>query len=58
MIAENVVEGGGTGATAALSASAAGPFAYRTGPSTAQHTSYGSTGQEPRRKPSPDPTTS
>ena len=37
VIAEHVVEGGGTGATAALSASAAGPFAYRTGPSTARN---------------------
>ena len=37
VIAEHVVEGGGTGATAALSTSAAGPFAYRTGPSTARN---------------------
>jgi serine/threonine protein kinase len=37
VVAEQVVEGGGTGATAALSASAAGPFAYRTGPSTARN---------------------
>jgi serine/threonine protein kinase/Tol biopolymer transport system component len=36
-IAEQIVAGGGPGATAALSASAAGPFAYRTGPSTSQH---------------------
>jgi serine/threonine protein kinase/Tol biopolymer transport system component len=36
VIAEHVVGGGGTGATAALSASAARPFVYRTGPSTAQ----------------------
>ena len=37
LIAEQIVAGSGTGATAALSASAAGPFAYRTGPSTSQH---------------------
>ena len=37
VIAEHVAEGGGTGATAALSASAAGPFAYRTAPSTARN---------------------
>jgi len=36
-IAEQIVAGSGTGATAALSTSAAGPFAYRTGPSTSQH---------------------
>jgi serine/threonine protein kinase/Tol biopolymer transport system component len=37
VIAEHVVEGGGAGATAALSASASGPIAYRTGPSTARN---------------------
>jgi eukaryotic-like serine/threonine-protein kinase len=37
VIAEHVVEGGGTGATAALSASDAGLFAYRTGPSTGRN---------------------
>jgi hypothetical protein len=36
-IAEQIVAGGGPGATAALSVSAAGPFAYRTGSSTSQH---------------------
>jgi hypothetical protein len=37
VIAEQIVADGGSGATAALSASAAGPFAYRTGPSTSHH---------------------
>jgi len=38
VVAEHVVEGGGrVGVTAALSASAAGSFVYRTGPSTAQN---------------------
>ena len=37
VIAEHVVAGGGTGATPALSASAAGPFAFRAGPSTARN---------------------
>ena len=37
VIAEHVVEDGRVGVTAALSASAAGSFVYRTGPSTAQN---------------------
>jgi eukaryotic-like serine/threonine-protein kinase len=36
-VAEQIVTSGVTGATAALSVSAAGPFAYRTGPSTSRH---------------------
>jgi serine/threonine protein kinase len=36
-IADQIVASDVTGATAALSVSAAGPFAYRTGPSTSRH---------------------